>query len=303
MTRIPNFVIGGAAKSGTTALAHYLEQHPQVFLARPKEGHYFLASECPPAFTGPGDEVANRSYVTNRDAFLERFAAAREEIAVGEASVFYLYRPQAFRRALDMNPDMRVVILLRNPVDRAHSAYMHLVRLGRETLSFEDGLDAEAQRIADNWEYCWHYAEVSRYLAQLRLLFSIVPTAQVCTLLYDDLEQVPKSVMKTVFRFLGVDDSFLPKTSLRINASGEPRSSLVHGLVRMSEGKWNSSLKRIVPRRAGVWLKETVRNLNLRRVEMDPEVRQRLEQELLRELPEIESLIGRSLAHWRPLPA
>jgi hypothetical protein len=294
----PNFLVAGAAKSGTTSLTYYLEQHPDVYMARPKECHFLLTDGRAPGFSGPGDEVANNSYVTDLDAYGAMFSGVGDETAVGEASVFYLYRPESFRRALELDPAMRVVVILRDPVERAFSAYTHLVRWDRETLSFGDALDAEPSRVQRNWEYCWHYVAVSRYLPQLQRLFEIVPRSQVKILLQEELSGDPSRTMSGVFSFLGVDDDFSAATSLRLNASGAPRSRALHRLIKASEQRWNKPLKRVVPRRLGVWAKESLRNLNLRRLEMAPEDRARLHATFSPEVDRLQDLLGRDLTRW-----
>lgn len=295
---IPNFVLAGAAKSGTTSLVHYLRQHPDVFVSRHKEPHYFLFKDDPPAFRGPGDDSANGTYVTDESDYSKCFDSVRNESAVGEASVFYLYQPRSIHNALEHNPDMRIVLILRDPVDRAYSAYSHLVRDGRETLDFASALDAEPARACDNWEYCWHYEAVSRYATQLAEVKALVPPSQLCVVLYEDLRRSPDAVVREIYRFLGVDESFSPNTSLRLNASGQPRSQVINRLIHAGEHRWKTPLQRVIPHRLGVWAKETLRNANLRESRVPQVDRRRLAARLAKDVVHLEGLLGRPLDDW-----
>src|SRR4029079_10146943 len=92
---LPNFLVIGAAKSGTTSLYHYLRQHPQIFMSRIKEPRFFALEEDPLDWRGPGDERSRGESITTLDAYLDLFEAVDGELAVGEASVLYLDHPKA----------------------------------------------------------------------------------------------------------------------------------------------------------------------------------------------------------------
>ncbi|HEX6473777.1 MAG TPA: sulfotransferase, partial [Candidatus Limnocylindria bacterium] len=131
--RLPNFLVIGAAKSGTTALWSLLRQHPQVFMPALKEPHHFAfdADQPAPQFRGPGANL-HRDAVTGTDAYRALFADAGEALAVGEASATYLYVAASVERIRAAIPDARLVAILRQPADRAYSSYLHLKRQGRE---------------------------------------------------------------------------------------------------------------------------------------------------------------------------
>ena len=141
--KLPNFLIVGAAKSGTTSLFHYLKQHPEVFMPSFKEPQYLVASKV-------------RGRVFKNISVLEDYKGLFEDAsqkAVGEASVFYLY---FYKEAIQniktiLGDDVKIIFVLRNPVDRAFSAYRHVSRNSlTETLSFEEALQEEPGRLERN---------------------------------------------------------------------------------------------------------------------------------------------------------
>ena len=167
---MPNFLVIGAAKSGTTSLYHYLGQHPQVYVSPVKEPNFFALEGEKPDFRAPGSEERINSWsVTDVEAYRALFEGAGEEEALGEASAMYLYSEKAPGRIRHHLPNTKLVAVLRDPVERAYSSFLHLKRNGREPLDdFVEALEAEERRIRDNWEWIWHYKNMGFYHEQLR---------------------------------------------------------------------------------------------------------------------------------------
>jgi hypothetical protein len=140
----PDFIIIGAAKCGTTSLYNYLARHPSVVPARTKEIHYF-------DFFFERGSAWYRSHFTLRSP-IQRMRANHRRTVTGEASPYYIFHPHALRRIAEALPRVRLIALLRNPADRAYSQYQHVVRLGYETLSFEDAIASEEERLAGEVE-------------------------------------------------------------------------------------------------------------------------------------------------------
>ena len=137
---MPNFLIIGAAKSGTTSLYAYLEQHPQAYLSPKKEPEFFSYEGREVDFNGPkGEEQANhgiKQHITaNIEEYRALFRGASDEKAIGEASTMYLYSPQAPSRIKHYIPKVKLIAIFRNPVDRAYSTFSYLTLQGREPLS------------------------------------------------------------------------------------------------------------------------------------------------------------------------
>ncbi|MGL6339568.1 MAG: sulfotransferase family protein, partial [Waterburya sp.] len=130
---MPNFLIIGAAKAGTTALHEYLQQHPQIYLTPTKETNFFAFEGEIINFQGTGDEALKDFSITDLNTYQAEFEQVTQELAIGEACPSYLYYPQAATRIKQYIPDARLIVILRNPVERAYANFLHIVRDDRET--------------------------------------------------------------------------------------------------------------------------------------------------------------------------
>ena len=297
---LPNFLVIGAQKAGTTALYHYLKQHPQVYMSPVKEPHFFSYEGEEPDHRGPRDrEILSRMVVTDRNAYGELFRGAAGEAAVGEASAGYLYDPEAPRCIRRYAPDARLIAVLRDPAERAYSSFLHMVRDGREPLDdFGLALQAEEARIRDNWSSIWHYRRAGLYHAQLKRYYEAFGKEQVRVYLYEDLKGDPGGVLRDAFGHIGVDDGFVPDVSARHNVSGVPKSRALHGFLGSSH-PLKSALKPFVPEAARLRLVTLMRNRNLSKpAPLSPEVRERLIGEFREDILRLEELIQRDLSGW-----
>lgn len=227
-----SFVIGGAAKSGTSTLADLLGRHPDVHVCPRKEAHHHLFRDSPPDFGGPGDDTFARMVVSDPEEWRTLMAAGAGHRVVGEASVYYLYRPESWpvvREAL--GDDGRVVLILRDPVARIASAWGHLVRDGREDRSLADALAAEDARVRAGWEWCWHYRRVSRYHEQLPAVLEAFGSDRVLVADFAELRRDPSALVGRIHRFLEVDPEVLDGPVDVVNPSGAVRSRAIHGFL------------------------------------------------------------------------
>jgi hypothetical protein len=299
MSEGPNFLVIGTAKAGTTSLCHYLRQHPDVFVAREKESHFFLFEDGGPVFAGPrDDEEFNKLIITDPGRYLQCFAGAGPATARGEASVYYLYEPRALERALAYDPGMRFVAVLRDPVDRAFSAWSHMMRDGREPESdFIAAVDAEHERTASGWSYGFRYESVGRYAQQLEAARARVPSDQMHVLLYEDLVTRPGPTLSSLFHFLGVRD--IPvNSSLVMNASGRPRLRALNQLLTQ-RNPVKEGLKKVLPYRVGNVVAHRLRNWNLQTVSMAEQDRAGLRRRYDDDIVSLAGLLGRNLEEWR----
>jgi hypothetical protein len=306
MTTMPNVLLIGAAKSGPSSLYEYLRQHPQIYVPERPGPSFFALEGEEPTLAGPKAWVANRRWVTERryvsdlPRYQALFRKARDEIAVGESSDLYLSTPEAAERIRHHIPDVKLMAMLRNPVERAYSAYRYLVQGGYETLpTFEEALDAEESRVAANWDHEWQYARRGFYHEQLRRYFDLFDREQIRVFLYDDFAADPAAVLREVFAFLGVDPAFTPDTSVRYNITGTPRSRLVHAMVaRPSVAR--DLLRPFVPTTLRRRVRTAVmrRNLVSDKVKMKQETRRRLVELYREDVLQLQGLIGRDLSHW-----
>lgn len=190
--RLPDFVVVGAQRSGSTSLYRYLDSHPEIFMAATKELHFF-----------------DRHFDRGLGWYAGHFADATPDQVVGEATPRYMCDAAAVERLASTLPDGRFLAILRNPVDRAYSHYWMERARGREPNSFEEAIAAEDAR--DDPEVLPAYLGQGRYLAQLERLVEHVGRDQLLVVLFDDLRQDAEGTYSEICRFLGVDDGWRPE--------------------------------------------------------------------------------------------
>jgi Sulfotransferase family len=235
--RLPDFLLIGAPKAGTTALHAALARHPQLFLSRVKEPKYYLCGDSPPpSYRGPGDAHSNREWIWQRQRYLDLFADAGQDQGAGESTPFYLYNRDARRRIAADVPNARLVTVLRDPVDRTYSNWMHLWADGLEPCAdVVEACEREPQRIDAGWAPFWHYRGLGMYGRQLADLFRYFPREQVLVLRYRSLVEEPHTTLNKVCRFLGVAEDVvtdIPSGNSRPFVHPSPRTRLLGPVVR-----------------------------------------------------------------------
>ena len=237
----PDFLVIGAPKAGTTALHAALAQHPQVFTSTPKEPKYWLCDDAPPpAWRGPGDAHSQQEWIWRRDEYERLFAAAQPHQVRGESTPFYLWSRGAHRRLADSLPDVRLITVVRDPIDRAYSNWMHL---------WSDGLEPEAvfvrafgrqdERVTAGWAPFWRYRELGLYGEQLEHLFKHVDRERVLVLRYRDVIDEPVATVDRACRFLGIEEGHvdtIPRDNSRTFVEPGWRPTLLGPAVR--GGAW-----------------------------------------------------------------
>lgn len=297
----PNFLVIGAAKSGTSSLFRYLGQHPQIYTPPRKEPGFFAFEGQPVCFAGPGDERRNRLAVTDLPSYQALFKGVTTQKAYGEASVVYLYSPTAPDRIKFYVPEVKLIALLRNPVERAFSSFSHLIRDGREPLpNFADALQAEEARMRANWQYLWHYQHLGFYYAQLSRYVERFPRAQLAVYTFDQFSTDPLGTLREIFHFLDVDSSFAPDISRRLNRSGMPKSKQLHRYL-MRPRLNRSLLRRSLPPALRRWVYDTVMQWNITssaKLEFPEETRRYLIDLYREDILELQTLIQKDLSRW-----
>lgn len=301
--RGPNFFLIGAARSGTTAMAYMLQQHPDVFVTRPKEPHYLAFAGRRPAFRGPGDELnVNRLSVTDHADYLRLYDASGKATARGDASASTLYYcDEAVVNLRRFEPAPRLIVLLRDPSRRSFSSYQYQAVRGFETTGdFARALDLEEQRIRNHWQYMWHYTKASFYSHQIETFLDEVGPDRFLILFQEDLEKRPNAVLRRAFGFLRVDPEFEVR-DIRVNASGQERRPFVQKVIRAlgSAPLMKDLTDHLVPYR----LRERIRTSNLDRVDMDPSLRLQLDQLFRDDVSRLRSIIERHYGPSVDMPA
>lgn len=304
MTTMPNFLIIGAMKAGTTSVYRYLRQHPQIYMSPKKEPEFFDLEGRELDFDGPeGKERVRRDmeriHPTTIEGYRELFRDVDGEKAVGEASQVYMYSRQAPERIKHHVPDAKMIAILRNPVERAHSAFSYLTLGGREPITdFSTALRAEEARVAGNWKWVYHYKSLGFYHEQLSRYLQMFDRDRIQIHLYDDLHRDMPGVMKSIFRFLEVDDGYTPDTSVRHNVSGIPRSGPLSRLIDRPN-PLKKAIKPLLPEEVRWRIVARLKNRNLTEPPpLEPEVREELIEVYRQDILRLEGLIGRDLSAW-----
>ncbi|NJN75560.1 MAG: sulfotransferase [Synechococcaceae cyanobacterium RL_1_2] len=296
---LPNFLLIGAQKAGTTSLYSYLKQHPQVYMSPIKEPGFFDFEGQPPTFQGPGDRELYEHVVTDIDRYHGLFDGVEgQHRAVGEATTWYLSSPRAPQAIKHHLPGVKLIAILRNPVDRAYSAFMHTIRDSREQLrDFDQALALETQRTQDNWEYLWRYTAMGMYSEQIQRYYEQFDRAQLKIYLYDDLKNDANGLMKDMFQYLGIDDDFTPSTGSRHNMSGVPKNQWVQKFLNQRH-PIKEPLKLLFPKALRESISTKFKQLNYRKSSLSQDSRRQLQQVFKEDIVKLQDLIDRDLSPW-----
>lgn len=289
--KLPNFLIVGAAKSGTTSLYEYLKEHPEVFMPEWKE----------PAFFAPPEAGGLRS----PEDYAALFGNVTDEKAIGEASVAYLCSSESPRKIKDfLGNGVKIIMALRNPVDMAYSLWGHQLREGFEDLSFEDALAKEKERLANpqfarkkgSWVMDYAYSYRASYAGQIAAFDKIFSKDHIKILIYEEFYQDILPRYADLCRFLNIDDSFSPEGG-KYNVAGAARSQRLQNFLHRPSGLKNA-VKKIIPDPMRQRIRKTLEKVNRIDRPLPPlpsETRKELEKIFYNDVRQLEARIGRSL--------
>lgn len=296
MFNLPNFLVVGAAKSGTTSLFRYLKTHPEVYIPEEKEGRFF--SQLPKNFKGLGAEQFVNNGITNFDEY-KKFFENREERCLGDISNDYLfYYTQSIHNIKKyLKNDVKIIIILRNPIDRSYSNYLHALQEGWEYASFEEAIIYEIYRGKNNWAWPYLYTKVSMYSEQVNEYLKNFKNIKI--FLYKDLKDTQK-FLDDIFLFLGIEPIKID-TSQKFNISGIPRNKLLHNFLT-KRNKLTTTARSFVElflsQKSLSNYANKLKNKNIVKPEMKLETREYLKNIFKDDIYKLEALIKRDLSHW-----
>lgn len=295
---LPHFFIVGAPKCGTTSMAQYLNQHPEVFVVR-GEPHFF----------GSDLEYNSPRLTPGQYRTLCRSTGGKQ--VVGERSTWYLYSREAAGEIHDHNPQALIIAMLRNPAEMLHSLHAHHYQRGRrdDIENLAEALAAESDRrrggrIPPNVRFpeSLYYSEIPRYSEQLQRYFDTFGRERVRIILFDDLKTEPGQVYAQTLEFLGVNPAFEPDFAVH-NVSAPTSNSWIHRRWKASTLRYR--VRSLVPQ----GLYDSIRSARKKRLAraaqrqpwpaLDPELRTRLVRQFADEVDRLEDLLGRDLSAWR----
>ena len=287
---LPNFLIIGAGRSGTTSLYHYLRQHPQIFMSRIKETNFF-------AFDGRWG--AEQFPIRTLEAYTALFSAAAGERALGEASPSYLVEPAAAGRISERLPDVKLIVQLRDPGERAYAHYLQNLDMGQEQRDFADVIREDRADIDSTAGHPGYmYLATGLYHRHLTRFLERFSRDQLLISFYDDFKQDPMAVLRRIFRFLQVAENFSPDISKRHKPSGLPRSGMLHAVTR--ERALSRATKGLPEpiRRSVMALGRAIRQRNFIKPDLAVETRRELIAVYRDDVSALQDLTGRDLASW-----
>jgi len=293
--KLPNALLIGAQKAGTTSLFDWIAQHPQVFANS-------AIKDCPFFWHDATFQKGFKFY----DAFFE--GASDEQVLLG-GNVNDLFFENAPERIHQLNPAMRLIICLRNPVERAYSAYAYAVERGHENRNFAEAIRQELagcryDNLIDRTQK--EYIEHGRYWTQIQRYLSLFVRSRLHVVFFEDIKEQPERVVKEVYRFLGIDDGFTPTLSKK-NVTGNPAqfSRLNKAIFDYSlkQPWWWAALKRIFSKELRYKLRRGLMSLQRKGgvapPPPDPETIKSLSDYFKEEVVAMELLAGRDLSHWK----
>jgi len=229
----PNFIIIGAMKSATTSLYAYLKQHPDIFMTNIKEPMFFNNLNNKNDFIIK-EGRKKRTKINTFEEYYTLFRNANNQKAIGEASPEYIYTkecPELIKKHL---PNTKIIAILRQPIERAYSNFLHAKRSGKENIEdFITAINEEDSRIIKGWSPLYHYINKGYYFKQLERYYKLFEKENIKIILFSELKKNPVKTTQNVFRFLNVDDSFTPNTKKKANVSGVPKGFIGYVITKI----------------------------------------------------------------------
>lgn len=293
---LPNFVIFGAQKAGTTSIYNYLKQHPQIYMSPVKETNFFLMNWEEEQFRETFEDN-RRKKIRTLDDYTQLFADVSNEVAIGEVSPNYLLSHETSAlQILKYIPKAKLIAVLRNPVDRAYSDYLMNVREGRAKRSLSEQIKNASQKS--------HVILKGFYYKGLRTFYDHFDSRQIKIFLYDDLRENPINFMQKMYQFLEVDSSFVPDINKIFQKAQVPKSEAVNKLLyrpNLLRSSIATILRLMLPLETRQKLRKRLIDLNMSNKApqpLSPEDRQQLLNLYQSDILKLQDLIQRDLSKW-----
>lgn len=220
----PNFFIVGASKAGTTSLYEYLKKIPEIYMSTVKEPSYFCTTSYP--------ENLFLEVIRDKKKYLNLFSKVKDEMGIGEASALYLIDPQAPELIYKKLPHARIIIILRDPIERAYSHYLHAIRVGSEKLPFSDAIkNAYDEKIKGVESTKGLLLEIGYYSKPVKKYLDIFGKNQVKIIIFEEFIQNSDKIIKEILNFLGIEYSSPIITTKVYNPYGAPKNKFSQKLL------------------------------------------------------------------------
>lgn len=284
-------------KAATTSAYTYLLQHPDIYMPKVKEPMFFNNYKQENDYF-----IKGRKGVKNRtlEKYKSLFNNVKNEKAIGEASPAYILNEMAPKLIKELIPQVKIIAILRQPIDRAYSNFLHAKRDKREPVNdFETAFEKEEKRIKNNWSPLYYYKSKGYYFHLLSRYYALFNKENIKVLLFEDFVKNPIACTQEVYQFLEVDTSFVPDTSKSANVSGVPTNSIIGKTVsflRHYRLLPKLSISTILPK----WAVQTLFQSAYKKPEpISSELRKKLTDKYYKEdILQLEKLIEKDLSHW-----
>ena len=290
--KLPNFLIVGAAKSGTSSLHNYLKQHPDIFMPEHKEPYFFVKDLV---------EHRVRNGIWSWEKYKSLFNDVKKEKLVGESTVFYLYfYNEAIKNIKKyLGEDVKIIIMLRNPTERAYSAFNYVSRGFKESGSFEEALAIEELRLENdnNITPMVMYKHMGMYYNMVKAYIDAFKYVHV--IFYDDFRHNIADEMKKTYNFLGVTNYQDINLSIKYNVGGKKWKSEIMKYVFMRDNYMKSIIKFILPKRIRQLIYSSLLNISTNQIKpMKDETRKELNNYFKQDVKRLSVLLAKNLNHW-----
>lgn len=288
----PNLFIVGQPKSGTTALASFLDLHPDIFISKPKEPHFFCSDFHKESNDFHKEKSKKHFEFQNLKDYLTLFHTSKGALALGEASTNYLYSKNSAKEIKLFNPNAKIIAIIREPVSLLHSLHMQYYNDTSENeKDFERALDLEKQR--KNGKYIskrvrspsyLFYSERIKYAEQIKRYLKLFPKRQLKIIIFNDFKKDNPRIYKKVLEFLGTNPDFQPNFA-GIHESKSPKSNFINKIFRTP---WIKNIpKKILPVQVYDKIQLKVQALLMKKEEREP-INEKLKIELMKKFkPEV----------------
>lgn len=310
---LPNFIVVGSNKGGTTSIYHYLKQHPQVYLSPIKEPHYFSKDINPADFSkefahnklqdiekyvnGKMEEEYHAAFLRDFEQYKKLFKNVKNEKAIGELSTSYLYSTVAAQEIFNTLGKIKIIICLRNPIERAYSHYRMNIWTGNNNeFDFYKALKADFEHQPKVWGNAHLYTEIGLYYEQVKRYLTIFGKEQVKIIFTEDMKSNAQAVIKELYEFIGVDASFKPDTSKKYNEVYTPKYKNITYLLNKSGIR--PLLKKIAPEKIKSILTNLLFKKKSEKGEIPSDAKQFLLEQYSTDIQNLSSLLNKDLSGW-----
>lgn len=239
-----------------------------------------------------------KNAITDLETYQALFDGVTDEIAMGEASTSYLYSEKAPQRIYHYIPDVKLIAILRDPVERAFSHFLFSLSNGREPIrNFAKTIAREEKRIADNWSFQWHHKRRGFYYLQLKRYFELFDSRQIKVYLYEDLKKDPLGLTQNIFRFLEVDDNFSPNVKKKHNPTKVPKNETLNSLLNRPN-LLKTGFNILVPQAIRQPIANYLKQKNLGKPKLSKKIRRQLIEDYREDILKLQDLIERNLSSW-----